>query len=156
MQCCLSSAGCSGFRHPCKWMAFTQFEAIYARRAYPCFDEPSFKVPWQVTVRVPQDYTAVSSTTLTFNPGQTSKSVQVAITNDEIDEWNEPFVVNLADEAALVIAVARPVHLLAFAGELRRSSGAHLDAMKAKGLILTQGGETSTVRPRICVCRVAR
>ncbi len=32
---------------------FTQFEAVAARRAFPCFDEPSFKVPWQVTLHVP-------------------------------------------------------------------------------------------------------
>ena len=41
---------------------------------------------------------------------------------------------------------------LAKAGEADISlvaRGAHLDAMKARGLILTQGGETSTVRPRV-------
>jgi 2-dehydropantoate 2-reductase len=41
---------------------------------------------------------------------------------------------------------------LAKAGEADISlvaRGAHLDAMKARGLILTQSGETSTVRPRV-------
>jgi alanyl aminopeptidase len=32
---------------------FSKFEAIYARRAFPCFDEPSFKVPFDVAVTVP-------------------------------------------------------------------------------------------------------
>jgi alanyl aminopeptidase len=32
---------------------FSKFEAIYARRAFPCFDEPAFKVPFDVTLTVP-------------------------------------------------------------------------------------------------------
>ena len=42
--------------------AFTQFEAIDARRAFPCFDEPSFKIPWELTVTVRAGDTAVSNT----------------------------------------------------------------------------------------------
>jgi alanyl aminopeptidase len=41
---------------------FTQFEAISARRAFPCFDEPDFKIPWQVTLHVPQNDVAVANT----------------------------------------------------------------------------------------------
>jgi alanyl aminopeptidase len=40
----------------------TQFEALSARRAFPCFDEPGFKTPWQLTLRVPRDAVAVSNT----------------------------------------------------------------------------------------------
>lgn len=43
------------------WYAMTQFEAISARRAFPCFDEPGFKTPWQVTLRVPRDAVALSN-----------------------------------------------------------------------------------------------
>jgi alanyl aminopeptidase len=32
------------------WYTFTQFEADDAREAFPCFDEPAFKIPWNVTV----------------------------------------------------------------------------------------------------------
>ncbi len=32
------------------WYIFTQFEPLGARRVFPCFDEPSFKVPWQLTL----------------------------------------------------------------------------------------------------------
>ena len=41
---------------------FTQFEQIDARAAFPCFDEPSFKVPWQLTIKVPKQDTAISNT----------------------------------------------------------------------------------------------
>ncbi|HKD18066.1 MAG TPA: ERAP1-like C-terminal domain-containing protein [Thermoanaerobaculia bacterium] len=44
------------------WYAFSMFEAIDARRAFPCFDEPGFKVPWQLTLRIPPGDTAVSNT----------------------------------------------------------------------------------------------
>ncbi|HEX7841087.1 MAG TPA: M1 family aminopeptidase, partial [Kofleriaceae bacterium] len=40
---------------------FTQFEAVYARRAFPCFDEPDNKVPWQLTLDVPAKLVAVSN-----------------------------------------------------------------------------------------------
>jgi alanyl aminopeptidase len=42
--------------------AFTQFEAIDARQAFPCFDEPRFKTPFDITLRVPQGLTAISNT----------------------------------------------------------------------------------------------
>jgi aminopeptidase N len=45
-----------------EWYAFTQFESTDARRAFPCFDEPGFKIPWQVTLHVPRELTALSNT----------------------------------------------------------------------------------------------
>ena len=41
---------------------FTQFENTDARDAFPCFDEPGYKTPWQVTLRVPSQDSAVSNT----------------------------------------------------------------------------------------------
>jgi alanyl aminopeptidase len=41
----------------------TQFEATEARDAFPCFDEPVYKVPWQLTLHVPPADSAVSNTT---------------------------------------------------------------------------------------------
>src|SRR5438309_1721687 len=46
-----------------RWYAITQFEAIFARRVFPCFDEPNVKVPWQLTLDVPKALTAISNTT---------------------------------------------------------------------------------------------
>ena len=38
--------------------AYTFFEAIDARRAFPCFDEPNYKVPWQLTFHIKADQLA--------------------------------------------------------------------------------------------------
>ena len=43
------------------WYTMTQFEATSARRAFPCFDEPGFKAPWQITLRVPRELVAASN-----------------------------------------------------------------------------------------------
>ncbi|HEV8269140.1 MAG TPA: M1 family metallopeptidase [Thermoanaerobaculia bacterium] len=44
------------------WYVFSQFEAIDARRAFPCFDEPAFKIPWKLTLHVKKEHLAVSNT----------------------------------------------------------------------------------------------
>lgn len=41
---------------------FTQFEAEDARDAFPCFDEPGFKIPWELTVEVPAAHLAIFNT----------------------------------------------------------------------------------------------
>jgi len=44
------------------WYIYSQFENIAARRAFPCFDEPGYKVPWQLTLNIPKDEAAFSNT----------------------------------------------------------------------------------------------
>jgi alanyl aminopeptidase len=41
---------------------FSQFESIDARRAFPCFDEPDFKTPWQLTLHVRRGDKAFANT----------------------------------------------------------------------------------------------
>ena len=41
---------------------YTQFEDTDARAAFPCFDEPAYKVPWQLTLTIPKEDDAVSNT----------------------------------------------------------------------------------------------
>ena len=38
------------------WYAFTQFEPLEARRAFPCFDEPRFKTPFTVEISSPEKF----------------------------------------------------------------------------------------------------
>ncbi|HET9233124.1 MAG TPA: M1 family aminopeptidase, partial [Candidatus Eisenbacteria bacterium] len=42
--------------------AFTQFEADDAREAFPCWDEPEFKIPYQFTISVPENQVAIANT----------------------------------------------------------------------------------------------
>jgi alanyl aminopeptidase len=55
----------------------TQFEATYARRAFPCFDEPDNKVPWQLTLDVPKDLVAVTNTAATGETALDAKTKRV-------------------------------------------------------------------------------
>ncbi len=41
---------------------FTQFQADDAREAFPCWDEPGFKIPFQMTLSVPEAHLALTNT----------------------------------------------------------------------------------------------
>jgi cytosol alanyl aminopeptidase len=44
------------------WYVFTKFEPVTARRVFPCFDEPSYKTAWKLTLLVPEGLKAFSNT----------------------------------------------------------------------------------------------
>jgi alanyl aminopeptidase len=58
----LSTEGIFRQKEGTDWYVLSQFEAISARRAWPCFDEPGWKTPWQLTLDVPEALVAVSNT----------------------------------------------------------------------------------------------
>ena len=43
------------------WYVLTQMEPLYARRAFPCFDEPRFRASWRVVLTVPEHQRAFSN-----------------------------------------------------------------------------------------------
>ena len=43
------------------WYAFTQFQPLAARRVFPSFDQPEFKTPYRVTLRVPKGQVALAN-----------------------------------------------------------------------------------------------
>ena len=79
------NVGAFRVREANEWYVYTQFESIFARRAFPCFDEPGIKVPWQLTLEVPAGDIAVSNTpalseTLLQEAGKPSKMKRVRFT----------------------------------------------------------------------------
>jgi alanyl aminopeptidase len=99
--------------------AFTQFESISARQAFPSFDEPDFKTPFQVSVTAPSADKVVSNT-----PIQATTRVRGGMTST-LFQWTRPLPTYL-----LLVAVgpfdiveahdipptpyrSRPVHLRA-------------------------------------------
>jgi len=61
---------------------YTQLEPIYARRVFPCLDEPDNKVPWKLTLDVPAKLIAVSNTPVVQVQllGADKKRVEFAVT----------------------------------------------------------------------------
>jgi len=43
------------------WYALTQMEPDDCRLAFPCFDEPGFKIPWRFTLEIPDSLSAVTN-----------------------------------------------------------------------------------------------
>ena len=65
-----------------QWYVYSQFEEIWARRAFPCFDEPGYKVPWQLTLHVKKDQAGFSNTPIVSetDTGDGMKTVKFAET----------------------------------------------------------------------------
>lgn len=45
-----------------RFYLFSQMEASEAREAFPSFDEPAYKIPWQLTLTVPENMLAITNT----------------------------------------------------------------------------------------------
>ncbi len=61
--------------------AYSFFEPIDARRAFPCFDEPSYKVPWQLTFHVKADHVALANAPVVSETPEANgmKKVELAV-----------------------------------------------------------------------------
>ena len=84
----------------------------------------------------PADYTSTSST-LTFEPGQTSRTVEVPIVDDDEEDDGETFTLTLSDPSSAVLADAEAT------GTIRNTEAAPLTA-EFRGLPDAHGGAAFT------------
>jgi alanyl aminopeptidase len=60
------------------WYVFTTFTPIEARRGFPCFDEPSYKTPWQLTLHVERNQLAAGNTAVVSETDEPAGMKKVA------------------------------------------------------------------------------
>ncbi|MFL5362384.1 MAG: M1 family metallopeptidase [Myxococcales bacterium] len=98
------------------WYITSHFEPIDARRAYPCFDEPSYKVPWELAIRVKKEHTAFSNapiakredgadgmTTVRFAPTKPLPSYLTAFTAGPFERLENAFAGQKAIPMGLLV-----------------------------------------------------
>uniref|UniRef100_T1IVB3 Aminopeptidase n=1 Tax=Strigamia maritima TaxID=126957 RepID=T1IVB3_STRMM len=62
VRCFIYCKGVTSNFQYCRYILFTQLEATYARRVFPCFDEPAKKATFSLTVVRPINMTSLSNT----------------------------------------------------------------------------------------------
>lgn len=44
-----------------RWIVATQFRTTQARSAFPCYDEPNFRTPFNISIKVKENEIALSN-----------------------------------------------------------------------------------------------
>jgi alanyl aminopeptidase len=109
--------------------AFTQFEPILARRAFPSFDEPAFKARFDVAITAPREQVVVANTpeVETTPAGGAMKRVRFA-TTDRLPTYLVAFAVGPLDVVGAPPLAANAVRSgpVPFRGVAARGQGARL------------------------------
>jgi puromycin-sensitive aminopeptidase len=99
-------------------IATTQFEASDARRAFPCWDEPSFKATFQVTLVVEPGTTALSNAELTSRKVRPDGRVEMRFAESMVmSTYLVAFVVGPFEFTQPVYAAGIPVRVAAVTGK---------------------------------------
>lgn len=120
--------------------AFTQFEPLDARRAFPCFDEPGFKARFDVKVRTPSANTVIANTRELTNVVDGADRVVTFATTELLPTYLVALAVGPFDVVAGQIpATALRKEPLPFRGVAVKGKGPQLAfAMQVSGPILAE------------------
>ncbi len=122
--------------------AYTQMEPLGARRAFPCFDDPSFKTPYDLTLVIHEDDRAVANARERSNDAMNGQLRRVRFaTTEPIPTYLVAFAVGPFDIVEGPPVPANDVRRepLPLRGVAPRGEGAQLaHALEHTGAILTQ------------------
>jgi puromycin-sensitive aminopeptidase len=106
-------------------LAATQFEATDARRAFPCWDEPSFKAVFAITLAVDPALTAISNTRVVDDRLEDGKRVMRFADSIKMSTYLVAFIVGRLEPTAAVMARQTPVRLWSVPGKQHLSAFGH-------------------------------
>ncbi len=104
-----------------RYLAATQFEATDARRAFPCWDEPSFKATFKVTLIIDDGLTALSNTAPISEPviAGTKKKEVVFAPTIKMSTYLVAFIVGDLEATEAALVAETPVRIWCVPGKRR-------------------------------------
>jgi puromycin-sensitive aminopeptidase len=100
-------------------MAATQFEATDARRAFPCWDEPSFKAVFSVTLAIDPALTAVSNTAIVSETPEGGRKVVKFADTIKMSTYLVAFVIGELEGTDAVTVGRTPLRVWCVPGKKR-------------------------------------
>jgi alanyl aminopeptidase len=95
---------------------FTQFQVDDARGAFPCFDEPSFKIPWNVELTVPAEHVAISNGPIVAEKRQGARKVVTFERTPPLSSYLVAFAVGAFDTVSVPGAIV-PTRIVTVRGK---------------------------------------
>jgi puromycin-sensitive aminopeptidase len=106
-------------------MAATQFEATDARRAFPCWDEPSFKAVFAVTLAIDPALTAVSNTSIVAETRENGRKIVRFADSIKMSTYLVAFVVGELEATDAVMVGRTPMRVWCVPGKKRLARFGH-------------------------------
>ncbi len=114
---------------------FTQMEPEYARKSFPCWDAPEFKIPWELQLTVPGEFDAYANTPLISRKTDEHIKELVFATSKPMPSYLVAFAVGRFEKADIpdfptAGGIIVPLGKTGLAGEASRISAPLLKALQ--------------------------